>query len=120
MLPTTRTFGLAILAGALLGPGLAAAQAPPNATPQPAPQKKMSGPKKCVHTRTTTGEGAQAGVAAKDPKGRPLSQKLARADGVICPPPHTDPEMTKPAPGGGTMPVTRPPGTGNGGSIEPK
>ncbi len=118
MLATIRTFGLTVLAGALLAPSLAAAQAPPNANkPRPLPEKKLSGPKDCVKTRATTGPG----LAAKATKGRALSERLARANGVICPPPRTDPEMAKPAPGGGTMPVIRPPGGGKRHrGIEPK
>lgn len=117
MLPTTRTFGMAVLAGAVLCPGLAAAQAPPNTKPSPPTEKKVDGPKNCVETRATTGQG----VETKAPKGRALSQQLARANGVICPPPNTDPKMTKPAPGGGTMPVIPPPGSDkNHPGIEPK
>ena len=114
---TIRYFGLAVLAGALLTPALAAAQAPPQAKPPVAPEKGQSGPKDCVHTGATVGEGADV----KSPDGRPLNQQLARSNGVICPPPRIDPEMKKPAPGGGTMPVIPPPGHDeNNNRIEPK
>jgi hypothetical protein len=105
MLSTTRTSGLAVLAGVLLGPALAAAQAPPDAKQPLAPEKKLSGPKDCVKTRATPGPGLEA----RKPQGRAFSEELARADGVICPPPRTDPDMIRPAPGGGTMPIIPPP-----------
>jgi len=117
MQSTIRYVGMAVLAGALLTPALAAAQAPPQAKPPLAPEKKLSDPKDCVHTGATVGEGG----GVKNPDGRPLSQQLARSNGVICPPPHTDREMAKPAPGGGTMPVIPPPGRDeNHKGIEPK
>jgi hypothetical protein len=106
MLPETRLFGLAVLAGALLMPALAAAQAPPRPTDRITPKEELSGPKDCVHTGDTTGKG----IDIESADGRSLSDKLARSDGVICPPPRVDPEMTKPAPGGGVMPVIPPPG----------
>jgi hypothetical protein len=34
--------------------------------------------------------------------------KLARTDGVICPPPHLDPDINARAPGGGRTPVIPP------------
>jgi hypothetical protein len=39
-----------------------------------------------------------------------LSDKLANSNGVICPPGNVDPDMQKPAPGGGRMKVIPPPG----------
>jgi len=43
-----------------------------------------------------------------------LSDKLASSNGVICPPAGVDPEMHKPAPGGGRTPVIPPPGSPGG------
>jgi hypothetical protein len=49
-----------------------------------------------------------------------LSDKLARNDGVICPP-NVDTEMTAPPPGGGRTPIIPPPGSPGGDqSIQPK
>ncbi len=42
------------------------------------------------------------------PEGKTLSQKLTRSNGVICPPPHVDPDIKYPAPGNGIMPVIPP------------
>lgn len=50
-----------------------------------------------------------------------LSEKLARTDGVICPPPDLDPDIRAPAPGGGRTPVIPPPGSPGGDpSVRPK
>ena len=47
------------------------------------------------------------------------SDKLARTDGVICPPPHLDPDIRAPAPGGGRTPVIPPAGEGDP-AVRPK
>ena len=50
-----------------------------------------------------------------------LSDKLARNDGVICPPPNVDTQMAAPPPGGGRTPVIPPPGSPGGDqSVKPK
>src|SRR5436309_3481986 len=50
-----------------------------------------------------------------------LVDKLARSDGVLCPPAGIDPEMRAPAPDGGKTPVIPPPGSPGGDpSIRPK
>ena len=118
MLPETRRFGLAILAGGLLMPALAFAQAPPPAQKDPLPPKEdLSGPKDCVQTQHKKGDG----VDVEGGEGRSFSERLAKGQGVLCPPPNVDPEMTKPAPGGGTMPVIPPPGSDEDHKgIEPK
>ena len=49
-----------------------------------------------------------------------LSDRLARSDGVLCPP-AVDPEMTAPPPGGGKTPVIPPPGSPGGDpNVQPK
>jgi hypothetical protein len=49
-----------------------------------------------------------------------LSDKLARGDGVLCPP-HVDPGMATPPPGGGKTPVIPPPGSPGGDpNVQPK
>ena len=50
-----------------------------------------------------------------------LSEKLARTDGVICPPLGLDPAIRAPAPNGGNMPVIPPPGSPGGDpNVRPK
>jgi hypothetical protein len=68
------------------------------------------------------GERLQTDGKAPDGKaGEPLSDKLARTDGVICPP-NVDPEIKAPTPqSGNKMPVIPPPGSPGGDqSIQPK
>jgi hypothetical protein len=67
------------------------------------------------------GERLQTDGKAPDAQaGEPLSDKLARTDGVICPP-NVDPEIKAPTPQGGKMPVIPPPGSPGGDqSIQPK
>jgi hypothetical protein len=68
------------------------------------------------------GERLQTDGKAPDGKaGEPLSDKLARTDGVICPP-NVDPEIKAPTPqSGNKMPVIPPPGSPGGDqSVQPK
>ena len=52
--------------------------------------------------------------------GETLSDKLARTDGVLCPP-RTDPDIAEKPPAGGAMKVIPPPGTpGNQPEVQPK
>ena len=77
----------------------------------------MVDPKGCA-----PGERLQTdGKAADSKAGEPLSDKLARTDGVICPP-NVDPEIKAPTPEhGNKMPVIPPPGSPGGDpSIQPK
>ncbi len=69
---------------------------------------------------------APALVAAPDgtttgQRPEPLGDKLARSDGVLCPPSGVDPEMHAPAPDTGKTPVIPPPGSPGGDpTIRPK
>jgi hypothetical protein len=88
----------------LLGTGVAAAQTPP-AQPSPGgPNGTAQAP--CA---PSTGSGGTVGSGGSN-----LSDKLANSNGVICPPSNVDPDMQKPAPGGGRMKVIPPPGTPGG------
>jgi len=110
------------VAGAQAPPGPAtppARTAPPspdraagNCAPmQPAPQSGTTAPGTAAPEGTTTGQRAE-----------PLGDKLARSDGVLCPPAGVDPEMHAPAPpDGGKTPVIPPPGSPGGDqTIRPK
>jgi hypothetical protein len=65
----------------------------------------------------------RAGAAAPQPadgSNQNLSDKLARTDGVLCPP-DVDPDIKAPTPQGGTMPVIPPPGSPGGDpTVRPK
>lgn len=117
-----RTTSHIILAGLLIAAsGSAIAQAPPapatppqqtappslqhaaNCTPQDRPNRQVDG--------TTTGQSRE-----------PLGDKLAKSDGVLCPPSGIDPEMHAPAPDtGANTPVIPPPGSPGGDpNVRPK
>ena len=108
------TIGLAI--AALAAPALA--QSPPE-TKSP-PQKQVHDPSACADTRSTDGTNADRDVR-KEQDRRPLSDKLADSKGVICPPHEVDPDINRPAPGGGRTPVIPPPGSPGGDqNVQPK
>lgn len=115
---------LALSCALLVLPVAAAAQAPPapatppaqTAPPQPqrsancAPMQQPSHPGTATPDGTTTGQG-----------GPSLGDKLAKSDGVLCPPASVDPEMRAPTPEGGNTPVIPPPGSPGGDpSVRPK
>ena len=111
-----KTPAMALLSAVLLGAGLAAATAQdrPPADRQPALDSKACGP----------GDRLQAGernpIAPQATTGESLSDKLARTDGVICPP-NVDPGIRAPTPDVGTMPIIPPPGSPGGDpSVRPK
>jgi hypothetical protein len=61
-------------------------------------------------------EGTTTGQAAE-----PLGDRLARSDGVLCPPAWVDPEIRAPTPDVGNTPVIPPPGSPGGDpSVRPK
>jgi hypothetical protein len=100
----------------------AAAQAPPTATSPPPPTAIASADdcapnaKSAAVPRLNTEPGTTTGQAAE-----PLGDKLARSDGVLCPPPGVDPEIRAPTPDAGNTPVIPPPGSPGGNpAIRPK
>jgi hypothetical protein len=113
------------LLGALMAASAAAsAQAPPApATPPaqtapPAPARASNcSPMQPVPPRGTIApEGSTTGQRAE-----PLGDKLARSDGVLCPPSGVDPEIHAPTPDTGNTPVIPPPGSPGGDpSLRPK
>jgi len=112
---------LTALSAVVLMPAIAAAQAPPAATPPIAPKTEQLDPQACgpSDTHATVGQGGDLQMQQKG--GSNLSDKLARSGGVICPPSRVDPEIRAPTPPGGAMPVIPPPGSPGGDpSIKPK
>jgi hypothetical protein len=101
--------------------GAASAQAPPvPATPPaqtaPAPANNCEPMRPLPPRGTIAPEGSTTGRAAE-----PLSDKLAKSDGVLCPPAGLDPEISVPTPETGNMPVIPPPGSPGGDpNIRPK
>jgi hypothetical protein len=113
------------LSGALLAaPAAVIAQAPPApATPpaqtaHPVPARANDcAPMQPVPPRgTVSPEGTTTGQRAE-----PLGDKLAKSDGVLCPPAGVDPEIHAPTPDAGNTPVIPPPGSPGGDpNIRPK
>lgn len=109
---------LALLTAFVL-PTAAAAQAPPATKAPVSPKVERLDPTACAEhdTRSTQGRGWESGERqAADTN---LSDKLARSDGVICPPPHADAEIKAPTPPAGRMPVIPPPDAGGDRSDRP-
>jgi hypothetical protein len=110
-----------ILAGLLIAAsGSAIAQAPPAPTTPPqqtAPPSPQHSTGCSPQDRPNREPGTTTGQARE-----PLGDRLAKSDGVICPPAGVDPEMHAPAPStDGTMPVIPPPGSPGGDqSVKPK
>ena len=73
-------------------------------------------------------DGTTSGMGAATPEGtttgqraEPLGDKLARSDGVLCPPAGVDPEIRAPTPDTGNTPVIPPPGSPGGDpTVRPK
>ena len=119
MLCEIRIFCLAVLA--LLLPAVAVAQAPPSTKTPVAPKAEQIDPK-CAESDTKTTAGKVGEIDTQRQSGKEnLSDILARSEGVICPPVHVDPEIEKPTPPGGNIPVIPPPGSPGGDqSVKPK
>jgi len=103
---------------------MASAQAPPAPATPPAqtapPQPQRASdctPTKPVPPRgTVVPEGSTTGQA-----GESLGDRLAKSNGVLCPPAGVDPEMRAPTPDTGNTPVIQPPGSPGGDqSVRPK
>jgi hypothetical protein len=76
----------------------------------------------CTPTQTNPQQGTLSpNGAATGQTAEPLSDKLAKSDGVLCPPGGVDTEMHVPPPKTGTMPVIPPPGSPGGDqTVRPK
>lgn len=75
-------------------------------------------PKACAAGERMLPDG-QAPQVPETPN-EPLSERLARTDGIICPP-EVDPEIRAPTPDVGPMPIIPPPGTPGGDqTVRPK
>ena len=119
MVRDIRLLGLAALAAAILNSTLATAQAPPMSKIPVAPKIEQRDPKACADRADTVGQGGSLDMGK--PGDKSLSERLARSDGVICPPDHVDPEIKQSTPPGGPMPVIPPPGSPGGDpSLRPK
>jgi hypothetical protein len=119
-LPMTKHALLLALGLVASGQG-AAAQAPPTVTTplastattladNCAPTAKSELPRPNTEPGTTTGQASE-----------PLADKLAKSNGVLCPPSGVDPEIRAPTPDAGKTPVIPPPGSPGGNpNLQPK
>ena len=105
---------LLLLAALLALSGASHAQAPlspttpPAQTAPPAPAASID----CAPSPprgTVAPQGSTAGQTTE-----PLGDRLAKSNGVLCPPSGVDPEMRAPTPDAGNMPVIPPPGSPGG------
>jgi hypothetical protein len=91
---------------------------PPQQTAPPAPVRPANcAPMPPNGAGTATPEGSTVGRSS----GEPLGDKLAKSDGVMCPPAGVDPEIRAPTPETGNTPVIPPPGSPGGDpTVRPK
>jgi hypothetical protein len=75
---------------------------------QAAAPKHKRDPKACAEPVMPGGQ------ASRETSGEALGERLARTEGVLCPPAGIDPEMQKPAPDTGRIQVIPPPGSPGG------
>jgi hypothetical protein len=99
--------------------GAVSAQAPPAPTTPPATTAPANNcaPTKPVPPRGTIApEGSTTGQGSE-----PLGDKLAKSEGVLCPPAGVDPEIHAPTPSTGDTSVIPPPGSPGGNpNVKPK
>ena len=121
MCPKVRILTLVAMAASMLMPVGSYGQSPPSTQTPISPKVEQLDPRACASSDTGATVGKSGDVTIKQPNGSSLSDKLARSDGVICPPEHVDPEIKVETPPGGPMPVIPPPGSPGGDpNIHPK
>ena len=106
----------------------AAAQAPPSATTPSQPIASAPPTELAANCAPTAAAPSRGTVTTVPPDGtttghaaEPLADKLAKSDGVLCPPAGVDPEIHAPTPDAGNTPVIPPPGSPGGNpGIRPK
>ena len=109
-------------AGFVLAATAVEAQAPPSPhRPQP-PTATHPDPQPCAEPRANNQQlPEKRGTPPTTGSAPPLSDQLAKGEGVICPPKGVDPEIVAPTPDVGRMPVIPPPGSPGGDpTVRPK
>ncbi|WP_438277029.1 hypothetical protein [Nitrobacter sp.] len=107
---------LFVLVALVALPEIAFAQAPPPGAPPATTLAPSPNAGNCAPHDTASPSGTTTGKP-----GEPLGDKLAKSDGVLCPPAGVDPEMRAPTPEGGNTPVIPPPGSPGGDpNVRPK
>jgi hypothetical protein len=102
----------------------AAGQAPPAGKPpaEIAPPAAAAGSKDCAPMQSAPRQDSIAPEGGTTGQSRePLGDKLAKSDGVLCPPSEVDPQIRVPTPDTGNTPVIPPPGSPGGDpTVRPK
>ena len=106
----------------LMATGPAMAQAPPTPATPPAQTAPPASANNCGPVRPVPPRGTVSpGGSTTGERTEPLGDKLARSDGVLCPPAGVDPEIRAPTPDTGNTPVIPPPGSPGGDpTVRPK
>ena len=104
-------------------PAAAFAQAPPTKA-TPAQQTATPPPHDSANCAPMSPDGTNStehSTVGRAGGSEQLGDKLARSDGVLCPPSNVNPAMRAPAPETGKMPVIPPPGSSGGDpTVRPK
>ena len=122
----TSKFAISAIALLVAIPAVAFAQAPPTPVTPPAetaPPNAGRGSQNCAPTQAIPNDGtiAPRGNSTTGQASEPIGDKLAKSDGVLCPPSGIDPGMHAPAPNSGSMQVIPPPGSPGGDpTVRPK
>jgi hypothetical protein len=120
MIKQTLLFASVLIASS----GASFAQAPPtSATPpaQTAPPQTSVAATGCAPTQTTQDGSVAPRDTTTGKSGEALGDKLAKSDGVLCPPSGVDPEIHATTPNVGNTPVIPPPGSPGGDqTVRPK
>ncbi len=116
------TSSLLLSFGLMIACGPAMAQSPSaNAPAATAPAVPAQGSAGCSPSQATPDQGTLSPGSTTGQGREPLGDKLARSDGVLCPPAGVDPEIRAPTPESGNTPVIPPPGSPGGDpSVRPK
>jgi hypothetical protein len=105
----------------MAGCSAASAQAPPTPITPRAPTAPPASDNNCATAPASPRGGILPEGGTTGQRARPLSDQLAKSDGVLCPPTGVDPEIRAPTPDTGSMPVIPPPGSPGGDpSVRPR
>lgn len=100
-------------------PAVTYAQAPPTAATPPQATAPAETSNECGSTRVSGAPAPDSVTTGQSNEA--LGDRLAKTNGVLCPPSGIDPQMHAPTPEGGNTPVIPPPGSPGGNpNVQPK
>lgn len=98
-----------------------APQSPASPSPPTALPARDSASATCPPAGANAHKGTGSAQDHTNDRTEELGDKLAKSNGVICPPKNVDPEIRAPTPDAGKMPVIPPPGSPGGNpNVQPK